>query len=729
MEATIGTYNYTLVLFSFIISVIASFTAFDLAGRVSLSQGIARKIWLIGGSIAMGIGIWSMHFVAMLAFHMPIPVTYNVITVMFSMFAAILGSFIALYHVSQPNLSSPKLVMGSIIMGASIVSMHYIGMKAMQMKTIIHYNKDLVIISIFIAIIASFAALFLTFRYRAERSSIKIKFLSSVVMGIAISGMHYTAMHAARVNTIVDSIRHSPLEIDNDLLAFSIGIISLIILGLVLIGVFVDRKFVFQAQKLKESEQQYKSLFEHNTDAICSFDLEGNFLTANIAYENITGYTIEEMFQTSFSFIVHRQDLDKRKYYFEKTKQGESQSFEMTATHKNGHLIFLSVKTVPIIVDDQIVGVYGIARDVTEQKNTENEREQLRHKVELILNASGDGIYGIDNNGKTTFVNPAAANMIGYKVEELVGTYQHDIIHHSKADGSHYHREECPIHAVLKDGKTRHVTDEVFWRNDGTYFPVEYITNPIIENDEIIGAVVTFQDITERRKTEDLLLRSDKLSVLGQMSAGIAHEIRNPITALKGFLQLMKSNVEENRYVDIMLSEIERINLIVGEFLFLAKPNEILFETKDIKILLHNVITLLDTQAIINNVQILTDFSPEIPFIQCDENQLKQVFVNILKNAIESMPKGGNIVVEVKREDDENVLIRFTDQGCGIPEDKLSKLGEPFYTTKETGTGLGLMVSYKIIEAHQGHMKIHSEINKGTIVEVTLVMCPDSILV
>jgi len=144
--------------------------------------------------------------------------------------------------------------------------------------------------------------------------------------------------------------------------------------------------------------------------------------------------------------------------------------------------------------------------DATERKRAEEALEQLRRQNELILHAAGEGIYGLDVHGNTTFVNPAAARMIGWKAEELIGKPQHDILHHSKPDGTPYPKEECPIYAAFRDGAVHHVTDEVFWRKDGTSFPVEYISTPIWdERGKLVGAVVTFEDITERKRAEQAL--------------------------------------------------------------------------------------------------------------------------------------------------------------------------------------------------------------------------------
>jgi signal transduction histidine kinase len=246
----------------------------------------------------------------------------------------------------------------------------------------------------------------------------------------------------------------------------------------------------------------------------------------------------------------------------------------------------------------------------------------------------------------------------------------------------------------------------------------------------VVEVIASCVDITELRRTEELLKKSEKLSVLGELAAGIAHEIRNPLTTLKGFVQLQKEHVKlDPLYVDVMLSELDRINEIVSEFLILSKPQASSFKKLDLVKILFDTMQFMEPQATLNNIQFHNKSSKMIPEVNCEENQLKQVFINVIRNAIEAMPEGGVITVETQLINHKEVCIRFIDQGCGIPNDKIKKLGEPFYTTKEKGNGLGLMVSYKIIEGHKGRIIFKSEENKGTRVEIVLpIDLPEPIL-
>ncbi len=218
-----------------------------------------------------------------------------------------------------------------------------------------------------------------------------------------------------------------------------------------------------------------------------------------------------------------------------------------------------------------------------------------------------------------------------------------------------------------------------------------------------------------------MLNKSDTLAAIGQLAAGVAHEVRNPLTVIKGFIQLFQINKEDQeKYFDLMLSEIERIEAILQEFLSIAKTDEISTEKKNIYQIFKNVVSLINTKAIMTNIQVELYTDSKDIIIECSENQLKQVFINILQNSIEAMPDGGRISIHIKEIGKDGIIISVIDKGIGIPEERIKRLGEPFYSTKEKGTGIGLMLSYKIIESHQGNISIMSEVGVGTTVTIYL---------
>lgn len=265
-----------------------------------------------------------------------------------------------------------------------------------------------------------------------------------------------------------------------------------------------------QAQSaLRQSEERYCELIENIPDVVWTTDQQGNTIYISSKVEEIYGYTPQEIYEAGEALWFGRIHPDDR----ERVKEGYAAllklkkmfDVEYKIQRKDGKWIWLYDRAIATYERNGAIYASGIFRDITERKLAEKAFERLRHRNELILNSAGEGILGLDLNGNHTFVNPSAARMLGYKVEELIGRSSHTIWHHSKADGNLYPVEECPIHAAYKNGAVRHRTDEVFWRKDGGSFPVEYTSTPIVEDGRLAGTVVTFKDITERRRADEAL--------------------------------------------------------------------------------------------------------------------------------------------------------------------------------------------------------------------------------
>ncbi|MBD1836713.1 EAL domain-containing protein [Coleofasciculus sp. FACHB-64] len=220
----------------------------------------------------------------------------------------------------------------------------------------------------------------------------------------------------------------------------------------------------------------------------------------NPAFTAITGYSATEVMGSNCRFLQGKDtDFTVVKVMREAIASKQPIMCVVLNYCKDGTPFWNELTINPVFDNDgKLINFIGLQNDITVRKQTEEAIERLRHQNELILNSAGEGIYGLDIHGNATFVNPAAARMLGWEVEELIGRPLHFICHHSKADGAPYPREACPIYAAFKDGTVQQIEEEVFWRKDGTSFPVEYISTPIRENGQLVGAVVTFQDITER---------------------------------------------------------------------------------------------------------------------------------------------------------------------------------------------------------------------------------------
>ncbi|MFS0782508.1 ATP-binding protein [Bacillus sp. 1P06AnD] len=229
------------------------------------------------------------------------------------------------------------------------------------------------------------------------------------------------------------------------------------------------------------------------------------------------------------------------------------------------------------------------------------------------------------------------------------------------------------------------------------------------------------RDVTEKRLMEDYLRNSEKLKVTGEIAAGVAHEIRNPLTVISGFIQMLnEENSPHKQYLDIITSEIKRMNSIISEFLVLSKPHVSNVKMHNLQSLLKEVILLFQSEAHYKGVTISAECK-SVPFLVfCEGNQMKQVFINLLKNSFEAMPDGGAINITCKEQMGNEVLLTIEDTGIGIPETVLSNIGKPFFTTKETGTGLGFMITERIIQQHNGTIDISSTVGKGTTINITL---------
>jgi two-component system sporulation sensor kinase A len=333
----------------------------------------------------------------------------------------------------------------------------------------------------------------------------------------------------------------------------------------------------------------------------------------------------------------------------------------------------------------------------------ERYRLLVENSLDMIAILKGDRWGFVNRAGLRMFDAEAEGELLGKSIYSFLLTKDHHVV-----------KER--LHNLVFSGNGKPLEQE--WVTlKGKVLHTEIVeTMTTLDNEPAIQVII--RDISERKKNEELLINSEKLYVAGQLAAGIAHEIRNPLTSLKGFLQLIVSGRKNNStYYDIMNAELDRIEEIVSELLMLSKPQVYELTYHDMRVIIRDTVTLLETQAILHNIAIESEYGTEPLWVYGVENQIKQVFINVIKNAIEAMIDGGAIKIKLNREND-RVYVRIHDEGPGIGEDQLAKMGQPFYTTKEKGTGLGLMVSYKIVDNHQGKINVNSEIGRGTLFEV-----------
>lgn len=465
-------------------------------------------------------------------------------------------------------------------------------------------------------------------------------------------------------------------------------------------------------QELNHSQERFRSLVDSMEDTV--FTLDQNLVHTGIygKWMEKHGVKQEYFLGKNLREVFGKEIAEGQEKVCQLVFQGKSQIYEWSNVRDGKRLYYQAVLSPIKNEQGQVEGIVGVSRDVTENKS-----------MEIGLRESEERFRQFAENAKDVFwMEDFETRNLLYisKAYQKIWDSESNDSFSSVFSGVHPedNEEVQEFIKAISNGES-----QIEYRIQNTYKKVRWIRTRAfpITNDqgEIYRIAGITEDITELKEKEELLRKSDKLTVVGELAAGIAHEIRNPLTSIKGFVQLMKPDMED-LHSEIILSEMDRIEAIITEFLVLAKPHQdTVFQHRNVNDFIKQTITLLDSEANLNNVQFETNLR-EVPEILCEGNQIKQVIINVIKNAIESMLNGGTISVETGTHDEGYVFIKVTDQGAGISEERLARLGEPFYSNKEKGIGLGLMVSLKIIENHHGNITFKSILDVGTTVTVLL---------
>jgi PAS domain S-box-containing protein len=385
----------------------------------------------------------------------------------------------------------------------------------------------------------------------------------------------------------------------------------------------------------------------------------------------------------------------------------------------------------------------------------DSDLETLRRQHELILNAVGEGVYGLDLEGRVTFVNPAAAKMIGWDIHDLIGQSMHSVLHHSKPDGRLYPIHDCPIYQAFRDGRIHRANTEVFWRKDGSSFPVEYISTPMQDrHGAVIGTVVTFQDITQRKWAETLLQRTneelelkvrdrtaelqqanEQLQELSELKSRfvsmVCHEFRNPLNNILLSASSLDrydaqlSPAQRRDYIQGVKTDVERMTQMIDDILVIGK-----IEAQKLMIQPTPIELVQFCHGLVAEMQIASDRQPlsvtsrhRHLMAELDEKLLRSILTNILSNSIRYSRDRNPIDLRLSKRNSQ-VVFQISDRGIGIPPEDLPHLFEPFHRGKNVsnlpGTGLGLNIVKRFVDLHNGKIKVDSKLNIGTTFTLTL---------
>ncbi|RSK27953.1 PAS domain S-box protein [Bacillus sp. HMF5848] len=714
MQEIIITFNPVLILIAIVLTYMSVYSSLDLFTLLRTSNKSSLLLFT-GGSLSLGFGIWAMNFIGMLSIDSVRAMSYNVAIIILSLLLAIIFTAIAFYFVINRPKSKVELLISSFFMMLAFLTSHIMCMYALNVA--INYQPYVAVFANGMVFGAFFFTTWLLFYAKsiAYESHAWLKPVSALILTGAIAEGYIVLLKASSF--------YAPLQNtlafgnhENMVMIVVVFIAILIISGLISSGTLISQRLLKSDINLKDIQYALNS-----SSIVAITDAKGIITYVNDKFVEISQYEEHEL-------IGHNHSILNSGYHSKEFFQdlwrtignGQIWKGEVCNKAKDGSIYWVDTTIVPFLNSRGKPYQYvAIRTDISKRKQAEGQlKETLKEIKDIKFALDQSSIVAItDNHGIITKVNDKLCEISKYSREELIGQ-DHRILnsgHHSKE----YFKN---LWKTIGNGEV--------WKGeiqnkakDGTLYWVDTTIVPFLnEYGKPYQYLAIRNDITERKKQEQVMRAQDKLATVGQLAAGVAHEIRNPLTSMKGyteFLQLDEKSEERQEYLQIILEEIDRVNAIVEEFLLLANPHAVKLENKDIIPILKNVLTLTEFEARKRDVKFhfMTDHSSI--WVNVDEDRIKQVFLNFIKNAIEAMPNGGDIFVKAVLEKGE-LSISIQDTGTGIPKEVLQRIGEPFFTTKKKGNGLGLMVSFKIIESHNGKVHVSSEENKGTIFNVVL---------
>jgi PAS domain S-box-containing protein len=517
---------------------------------------------------------------------------------------------------------------------------------------------------------------------------------------------------------------------------------------MVLVHDVTERDAALEA--LAQSEEKYRSVIEQLRDVFFRTDSAGNWSFLNQAWTTLTGHTVESSLGSHYLTFVHPSDRTVLLDAFGPLTTGERESsvVEVRYFHRDGGYRWVEATTHVVRANDgRIAGTMGTLRDVTDRRAADEERQRLATNIRQLLDASGEGIYGLDARGVITFVNRRGSEMLGYEPEELIGQSMHELAHYSRRDGTPYPRDECPIALATDQGVPCDVTDDVMWRKDGSPVHVEYSANPLREFGHNSGAVVNFRDISARRRAElELIVARDAAEAASRAKsdflARMSHELRTPLNSIIGFANVLRKNKQGDRTPE-ELSYLQRIAAnglhllgVINDILDISKieAGRMTLEVGPVMLdtLVRETLEELEGQVRGGDVQLRADIPSELRSMQTDAVRMKQVLINLIGNALKFTERGAVVVAIEADSEGYPRRLQVRDSGIGIPQDRLDAIfnvfeqAESMTSRRYGGSGLGLAISRSLCELMGHRLDVESVEGEGTTMTIRLGGTPSS---
>jgi PAS domain S-box-containing protein len=498
---------------------------------------------------------------------------------------------------------------------------------------------------------------------------------------------------------------------------------------------------------LRASDARFRSLVEDCSDGIALVDREGNVLYSNPSIARVLGYSVAEFVGSNHFSLIHPDDvMTARQHFADAVDDGLQPSHRMDLRYRHSDGTWRYLEVVRANRRGDAANVVSF-RDITKRHEALDAAEQLRARYEAILNSIADGVHGIDSMGNITFENAAAAAMLGWEATDLVGKPAHETVHHTRHDGTPYSEGSCPILATLADGMVRQISDDMFWRRDGTPFAVDYVAAPKLDAEgRKKGVVVAFRDITKQKEMQRQVDQAVRVSSLGRVAASIAHEFNNVLMGIQPFAEILSRKFGDDpvlqKPVKHILEGVRRGRTVSNQILRFASPAEPRLARLNLAEWTRHFseearLTLRDRHLEVRTAESLV--------VQADAEQLSQVMINLLTNARDASAAGTTITIgavcaetisflrQRLAEPHRFAAVFVRDRGLGIPPEAHAHIFEPLFTTKRSGgTGLGLAVVHQIISEHGGKIVVESEPGSGSTFYIALPLeqpsfdCPEA---
>jgi PAS domain S-box-containing protein len=465
------------------------------------------------------------------------------------------------------------------------------------------------------------------------------------------------------------------------------------------------------------------TIVETTSDAIFSSNLDRHILSWNPGAEKLFGYSAQEILGKSSDLLVPEDRIKEAKLLFNSVmKDKKLINFETLRLRKDGTEIPVSVANSPIKDSKgKIIGFSATYRDISVKKRHELELLQSQRLLEGLFLSIEDGLVIIDTDYRVIKYNAPIAKWYSFK-KDVTGKKCYELFYRRSNPCS-----ECPYFDTLTTGDQTHrittvtLPDGKEYTFEKSYFPLTFVGTKGIH-----GIIATFRDITSQKHMESELARLSNLHLVGEMAASIGHEVRNPMTTVRGFLQMLGDKPGLGEYTDyfqLMISELDRANQIITDFLALAKNKKVTIQQHDLNVIVESLLPLIKADAMNTGHEIIVKLK-RLPNVMVDSQEINQLILNLVRNGLEAMPLGGRLTIQTGLRLNQPILT-IRDQGIGIPKEVLSKLGTPFFTTKESGTGLGLPVCYSIADRNKAKIEVKTG-TKGTAFAVVFSTLPIS---